>query len=128
MKQDYFPITIMLEKSAYDTVAGYIKKEHVTIGNLFIKLFNDYLNKPTTGRGHRDTDAENKVKKFMRQHCEGVTACEVARHLDISQARAARILDNLSVMGEDNEFLIYADDELDEPLYFIFKDDEEVIC
>lgn len=80
---------------------------------------------PTTGRGNRDVEAENKVKEFLRNHDEGVTACQVANHIGVSQARAARILDNLSIMGEDNNFLIYSDDELDETLYFVHKDDKE---
>jgi len=81
-----------------------------------------------TGRGHINHDELDKVKAYMRAHPEGVTAIEVAKFADVSQARAARLLDLLSGDVEDNEnmetdFLIYADDE-NPPNYFIAKDRE----
>ena len=80
--------------------------------------------KKETGRGNRDQEAETKVKEYMRKHNQGVTAVEIAEHLQVSQARAARILDNLSIIGEDNKFLIYEDDDFDPPIYYIGQDDQ----
>ena len=83
---------------------------------------------PSTGRGHIDTEALEKTKQCLRQHPEGVTAVQVAEAVGVSQARAARLLDLLSG-GQDGEsgqdFLIYVDDELGDPLYYISKDGGE---
>ena len=77
-----------------------------------------------TGRGHRDTESENKVKEYMRNHPGGVTAIELAENVGCSPTRAARLLDNLSIIGEGNKFLVYEDDEFDPPVYYIGQDDQ----
>jgi response regulator of citrate/malate metabolism len=80
---------------------------------------------PETGRGNVDEKKLNKVKQFLRDHSDGVTAIQVANYAGVTQARAARLLDLLSG-GQENEsgqdFLIYMDDEENPPLYFISKD------
>ena len=80
--------------------------------------------KKETGRGNRDQEAETKVKEYMRIHPGGVTAIELAENVGCSPARAARILDNLSIIGEGNKFLVYEDDDFDPPIYYIGQDDQ----
>jgi hypothetical protein len=89
-----------------------------------------------TGRGHIDTYAISETKKYLRLCYPGqVRPIEISEYLteklgrNISQARAARLLDYFSGDCGDNEntvtdFLVYADYEVKPTTYGIFKDIE----
>ena len=84
-----------------------------------------------TGRGNIRTDEVDKVKAYMRQHPEGVTAVVIAKNVGCSQARARGLLDYLSggtvdSVNTDNSFLVSMDDEVHPPIYRIFKDKEKI--
>ena len=82
-----------------------------------------------TGRGHINHDELEKVKEYMRAHPEGVTPVVLSKHIGCTQARAARLLDLLSGSVEGNAnstFLVYADEDVDPPVYRIFKDEENL--
>ena len=72
------------------------------------------LPKPKTGRGNISVDITEKTKELLRKHHpETVRLVDIANYTGVSQARAARIIDNLSgnlTNGEYN-FLTYVEEE-----------------
>jgi len=80
--------------------------------------------KAQTGRGNIDYEQLDKLKELLRKTTRGITAKQAADYCNVSQARAARLLDLLSGTSDENKFLVYSDEETDPTLYFMYRDDK----
>ena len=72
-----------------------------------------------TGNGHKNTAQLNKAKEILERSPGGVKLSQVARYVGCSADRAERLMDLLS---EDSEFLVYMDDDVKPPRYFMYRD------
>lgn len=135
-----------------DDLVKIIKKQNLTITGILISLIRSYINmhgylyklkhifKPKTGRGNVKIDQHDLVKEFMRkEYPKPVRPIQIAEYITkktgekITQARATRLLDNLSGLSDDKDkdgnkmpegFLVGSNDD-DKPItYFIFLDKE----
>jgi len=120
-------IIFNLPENLYNDIVVCVKKEHMTINGFFKSLVSDFLDrsdKPKTGRGNKSVEVEELAKKLLRnKHPETVRLFELAKFCGVSQARAARIVDNLSGNLTDGEydFLCFTDDD---GRIGIFRDDK----
>ena len=85
---------------------------------------NAEIKKPAvlTGNGHKNIAQLNRAKEIIkRNHTGGVKLSQVARYVGCTAGRAERLMDLLS---EDSEFLVYMDDDIKPPRYFMYKDEQ----
>ena len=72
-----------------------------------------------TGNGHKNIAQLNRAKEIIkRNRTRGVKLSQVARYVGCSAGRAERLMDLLS---EDSEFLVYMDDDVKPPRYFMYE-------
>jgi hypothetical protein len=92
------------------------------LGGRAAKAVSEKARKPVilTGNGHKNIAQLNRAKKILeRNRTRGVKLSQVARYVGCSAGRAERLMDLLS---EDSEFLVYMDDDVKPPRYFMYGD------
>jgi hypothetical protein len=128
--QDYSPpekpddavILFHITQEMKGDVAKAARLQAKSVTGLLNDIISDYLEtfrqllkpKKPTGRGHADLDQLEKAKELLRKkHPETVRLVDIAHYCGVSQARAARIVDNLSGNLTDGEydFLVYNEDD-----------------
>jgi hypothetical protein len=124
-------ILFHLPRMSKQKLTDQAKLEGLSVTGLLNRLITDCITgkvqqifKPKTGRGHKVEGVENKAKELLREkHPKTVRLVEIAKYCDVSQARAARIVDNLSgnLTDGEYEFLVYTDDD---GSIGIFRDDK----
>jgi hypothetical protein len=118
-----------------DKLVSEARERKLSVTKLINRFIVESLKKKTitTGRGHIDIDAIEKTKAFLRKkHPKPVRIIDVANHVGVQQARAARLLDILSGGCSENtnsetDFLIYCNDDEKPVTFSIFIDRETEI-
>jgi hypothetical protein len=135
-KPDDAVILFHITQEMKDNVSKAARLQATSVTKLLNGLISDYLEtlkqvlrpeKKKTGRGNVDSGQLEKAKELLRKkHPETVRLVDIANYCKVSQARAARIVDNLSGNLTDGEydFLVYTDDD---KTVGIFRDDKSGI-
>jgi len=118
-------ILFHIERPTKDDLVKQAKKQGLSITGLLNGIIKDYLSAlkqvvKKTGRGNIATEQIDKAKELLRKkHPNTVRLVDIARYCNVSQARAARLVDLLS--GGENKgdsssneindsFLVWQDD------------------